>query len=75
MKYILLAIIALLLTAYIIDELAINDLEQDIQDKENTSQQQTKISNTNDSLIFQCRTKDIIILRLKSQIQTNEQPN
>ena len=74
MKYILLAIIALLLTAYIIDELAINDLEQDIQDKENTSQQ-TNLSNTNDSLIFQCRTKDIIILRLKSQIQTNEQPN
>lgn len=75
MKYILLAIIALLLTAYIIYELAINDLEQDIQDKENTSQQQTNLSNTNDSLMFQCGTKDIIILRLKSQIQTNEQPN
>ena len=75
MKYVSLAIIALLLTAYIIDELAIQDLEEEIEGMENNTQKQTNLSNINDSLTFQCKTKDIIILRLKSMIQTNEQPN
>jgi hypothetical protein len=59
----------LILVAYILDEIKIQDLEDENQEQQTQLQHQDKIQQMQDSLQFQCQTKDIIILKLKAILQ------
>jgi hypothetical protein len=65
-KYItIISIFIFIITAFIIDELKIQELEDSIENQEIIIKNQNTLRSINDSLSFQCQTKDIIILKLK----------
>jgi hypothetical protein len=59
----------LILVAYILDEMKIQDLEQENTSQQSLIQRHEQMTQLNDSLKFQCQTKDIIILKLKAILQ------
>ena len=64
--FIIASIFIIVISAFIIDELKISELEKEIEYQENTITEQNIRHNINDSLKFECRTKDILILKLKN---------
>jgi len=71
---ILLATLIVILVAFVMDEMKIQQLEDDNASQQSQIQNQDKLKQTQDSLRFECATKDIQILRLKAIIQFNQTP-
>ena len=66
LKFIGVSLFLVIISAFVIDELKIQDLEEEIEYQEITIKNQDRIRNIKDSLTFECGIKDIIILKLKS---------
>ena len=64
-KIITASIFVIVASAFVLSELKIQELEQEIDDQEKLIKNQNILYNINDSLRLQCKTKDFIILRLK----------
>jgi len=64
-KIITASIFVIVASAFVLSELRIQELEQEIDNQENLIKNQNILYNINDSLRLQCKTKDFIILRLK----------
>jgi hypothetical protein len=72
--FILLATLIAIFTSFILDEMKIQELEDENASQQILIQNQDKLKQTQDSLRFECATKDIQIFRLKSIIQSNQTP-
>jgi hypothetical protein len=66
LRFIGISLFLVIISAFVIDELRIHELEEELEYQEITIKNQNQIRNTNDSLAFECKVKDIIILKLKS---------
>jgi hypothetical protein len=64
-RLIVVSVFFIIVFAFIVEELKIQELEQEIDDQEIIIKNQQTLYNVNDSLKFQCKTKDILILKLK----------
>jgi len=65
LRFIGVSLFLVIISAFVIDELKIQDLEEEIEYQEITIKNQNRLRNINDSLTFECEIKDIIILKLK----------
>ena len=65
LKFIGVSLFLVIISAFVIDELKIQELEEEVEYQEITIKNQNRIRNINDSLEFECKVKDIIILKLK----------
>jgi hypothetical protein len=66
LRFIGVSLFLVIISAFVIDELKIQELEEEVEYQEITIKNQNRIRNINDSLAFECKVKDIIILKLKS---------
>ena len=64
-KFVTVSIFVIIASAFVVSELKIQELEQEIEDQENLIKNQNILYNINDSLRLQCKTKDFMILKLK----------
>jgi hypothetical protein len=65
LRFIGISLFLVIISAFVIDELKIQELEQEVDDQEVTIKNQNRMRIINDSLSFECKIKDIIILKLK----------